>query len=341
MSTAKELLRITASQLSRLLPYNMLSVFAGQKLLIPLYHVVSDTEVPHIKHLYQVKTTKQFNKDLDFLLKYYEPIHYLELEKLVLSKSKIRKPCFLLTFDDGLREFYDVIAPILQQRSIPAICFLNSAFIDNKALFYRYKVSLLLNHISKYKLSIQHSVEQWLSAKVNKRVDLKRLLLSITYSEVPILDELAAYLSINFDEYLSDRKPYLTSNQIIELQGKGFCFGGHSIDHPRYCLLNFDEQIRQTQLCMEHICKHFSINYKAFAFPFSDEGVTVDFFDKIYNNHIIDISFGTAGLKKDNFMQHLQRIPMERAEMLAERIIKEQMLICTIRNMLGRNIIAR
>ena len=147
MATFKNRLADTLSDVAQLLPFSLLSKAATGKVLAPFYHAVSDIPMPHIRHLYRVKTVAEFERDLDFLLKHYTPIDFHELPNLLQHKPRSGKPPMLLSFDDGLREFYDPIAPILLRKGIPAICFLNSGFLDNKDLFFRYKASLLIDFL--------------------------------------------------------------------------------------------------------------------------------------------------------------------------------------------------
>ncbi|MBK9043176.1 MAG: polysaccharide deacetylase family protein [Saprospiraceae bacterium] len=82
-------------------------------------------------------------KILIFLLKHYHPV--LLTEKLSLDSNL--KDQFLLSFDDGLKECYEIILPILLKKNLKAIFFINTGFLDNKALFYRFKISLIWEKI--------------------------------------------------------------------------------------------------------------------------------------------------------------------------------------------------
>ena len=144
-----------------IIPTSVLLKISKQKLILPVYHTISDEEMPHIKHLYPVKGVKSFIKDLEFLLKHYTPINYDEFSALYRNNESPRKPSFLLSFDDGLREFHDIISPILIKKGIPAICFLNSGFVDNKALFYRYKSSLIIEKLQTHS-HFKHKVQKFL-----------------------------------------------------------------------------------------------------------------------------------------------------------------------------------
>ena len=104
------------SKVAGIIPTRLLHKVSGQRLILPVYHGISDEEMPHIKHLYTVKGVKAFVNDLDFLLKYYTPIGYNEFRKLACTREQPAKPSFLLSFDDGLREFHDIIAPILLKK---------------------------------------------------------------------------------------------------------------------------------------------------------------------------------------------------------------------------------
>jgi peptidoglycan/xylan/chitin deacetylase (PgdA/CDA1 family) len=303
---------------------------------LPVYHAISDDEMPHIQHLYTVKGTKAFINDLDFLLKYYTPVDYNEFQELSLRGMKPDKPSFLLSFDDGLKEFHDIIAPILLQKGIPAICFLNSAFIDNKHLFYRYKSSLLIDKIKK---------EPGLVSRIRTLFDGSQKfvhnILSINYQNKDLLDELAKIIDYNFNDFLLNHAPYLNSNQITSLIDQGFHFGSHSIDHPEYQHIDLKEQLRQTKESIEFICKRFSIDYKAFAFPFTDYNVSKCFFHNVNTNNIVENTFGCAGQKRDVISNNYQRIPFEMTNLTGKQILNSELVYYLLKIPFGKNVINR
>jgi peptidoglycan/xylan/chitin deacetylase (PgdA/CDA1 family) len=325
-----------------IIPAKLLLNITQQRLIIPFYHIISDENPPHIRHLYPVKGVKRFMHDLDFFLKLYEPLNYLEFQELVKNKRSPVRPSFLLTFDDGLKEFHDVIAPLLIQKGVPAICFLNSGFIDNKDLFYRFKASLLIDHLANNpKLLSDKKVIDWISAYSDGIHDISQLLLSISYKNKQYLDDIALLVNYDFKEFLSIHKPYLTSSQIHSLKNKGFHFGAHSIDHPEYRFTDFDEQIRQTKESIESICSIFSLDYRTFSFPYTDFNVSRDFFNKVYNENIVDITFGCAGQKREVFLNHFQRISFERDYLTAKEIYNSELLYFIFKAFFGRNTIKR
>ena len=119
-------------------------------------------------------------------------------------------------------------------------------------------------------------------------------------------------MDVDFNDYLNNIQPYLNSDQIKSLIKKRFTIGAHSIDHPLYASISINEQIFQTIESIKLLREKFSLNYGAFAFPHSDRSVTKAFFNEINNSGFIDISFGTAGMIKDEINTNFQRFSLER-----------------------------
>ena len=176
---------------SGIVPLETLKWITGRRTIFPFYHLVSDETVPHVKFLYPVRNTKEFNADLEFFLKHYKPVGIADILHCIKSDRPLPENSFLLTFDDGLREFHDIVTPILLRKGIPATCFLNSAFVDNRDLFYRYKASLLIGRLQETDPSIlQHQqVGAWFREHHLPEIQNPDGLLQVTYANRHLLDE--------------------------------------------------------------------------------------------------------------------------------------------------------
>ncbi len=335
----------TLPLLADTLPMNLLIALTGQRFIYPFYHTVSDNEILHIKHLYRVRSIKEFIADLDYLLKYFEPVDIGQVLTSFREQKPLKKKGFFLSFDDGLREFHDVIAPILTQKGLPAVCFLNSAFIGNKDLFYRYKASLLAEKMQTNPLNdfTTGSINELFR---NTRYEGKEIctgILEISYHDRNLLDDIAGILEFDFNDYLDKNRPYLDPEQIRSLIRQGFSFGAHSIDHPEYFRLSEDDQVFQTHTSIDDICNEFGLKSRLFSFPFTDHGVKQSFFNRIFDpgNRIADLTFGGAGLKRDEIPLNIQRIPFEETALTAGKILKTEYLYYIIKSLFGKNIIVR
>ena len=315
----------------------------NQPFLLPVYHLSSDEEAPHIKHIYPIRNSRLFKQDLDLLLKHYEPIDLNDVKRHITGEQKITKKAFFLSFDDGLREIYNVVAPILKEKGIPATFFINSDFVDNRRLFYRYKASLLINEIltKNWSKDVLNQVFKELDRKGIQEKDIKSALLKVSYHQQEILDKIAEILNFSFEDFLNNYKPYLTKEQIQSLMDQGFSIGAHSVDHPEYQFLSLEEQIVQTKGSVNWLSDTFQPQLNSFAFPFTDYGVKRNFFENAWDQKIFDLSFGCAGIKTDSFDWHLHRLPMEGNLENAAKIIKTAYLYYLIKKPLGKNRIIR
>lgn len=328
------------SMMSKGIPLQTLLNLMPQRALLPFYHSVSDHELPHIKHLYPSKTTKEFRKDLEFLLKHFEPVDFQTFLKYQNGTSKAAKPYCLLSFDDGLREFYEVIAPILLEKGIPAICFLNSDFVDNKGLFYRYKASLLVESYLNADSATKNKFQRWVKKELSE-TNVIRAILNVTYHKRHVLEGAAEQLEVDFDRYLQEEKPYLSKDQINGLIDQGFQFGGHSVDHPYFYLIALEDQLEQAIQSTLWVKDNFKLKEALFAFPFTDYGVKQKFFTNLQASGKVDYTFGTAGIKKDIQQNHWQRLAFEQEGLSGETIFRTEMLSYLLKIPFGKHCVKR
>ena len=273
--------------LSSLIGLKQLINSAKIQLINIFYHTVSDEYLPHISPLYKFKNTKEFEQDLDFLLKHFQPVSVEDVLLHTQHKKRIEQPSFHLSFDDGLREIYEIVMPVLRRKGIPATVFVNSDFVDNRDLFFRNKAALI----------------------IDKNKSIKTEILKIKYPERKLLDDWAQKLNIDFCDFLQKQQPYLTSEQLKTLQKNGFTIGAHSENHPNYNLISEQEQIEQTVNSCAFVKQNFAMKRSFFAFPFSAKGVNESFFEQIYNN--VDLTFGVSGIGNSYNGKHIDRIDME------------------------------
>lgn len=315
------------SAVSQIFPFGIYPKITKQNIILPFYHAVCNTVPEHLKYLYPVRNIKTFENDLDFFSKYFKPISLVELKNIIHLKTK--EKYFHLTFDDGLSEFYNNVAPILKQKGIPATIFLNTSFIDNKEMFYKFKTSIILSEIDRKNLK---------SAEIKI---LKSKIINYKFEDNKKLDSIAYNFGIDLHTYLKKNNPYLTSEQIFELKKQGFTFGSHSKNHPELFNLNIEEQINQVIESIQFLYEKYEIEDKVFAFPFTDNGVSKTFFESIFQTSKIDFTFGTAGVKKDSVKNNLQRIPMEKNLFTARKIIGGEYLYYIFKAFLNKNLIKR
>lgn len=301
---------------------------------LPVYHCVSDESLPHLQHIIRYKNRQQFEQDLDCFTKNFQFVSWEEFKDYVNGSFKPQKKIALLTFDDGFREFYDTVAPILERKGIYAINFINPAFIDNKDLMFRCKASLIIHETEK-----NNKINPEFYQNFQSQQNFKEEILSTSYLNKELLDKLAGILELDFNVFLQEQQPYLSSEQLKTLSKKGFGISSHSWDHPLYNELSLHQKLETTQKTFAYLKEHQFL-YESFAFPFTDFGVEKAFFDHLFTNKEIFCTFGSAGIKKDSVERNFHRIPMEMGEN-AETILKKEIAYFNLKKVLHKNTIVR
>jgi peptidoglycan/xylan/chitin deacetylase (PgdA/CDA1 family) len=337
MEKARDIL----SLVTPVIPLKPMIHLTGQKLIFPLYHAVSDNSPIHLKHLYKIRNRIEFENDLDELCRNFEPLSP-EVLRAPGKLKKRKKPGFILSFDDGLREIKDVIEPILSRKGINAIFFLNNAFIDNRAMFFRYKASVLCEIIL---TSSDHELPEAEIARIleigvfNKQKAVMEIL-KVRYLQKSKLDALADITNFDITKFLAEVKPYLNADEIIDLQKKGYHIGSHSYDHPLFTDLNEEQMKFEVTASFEDLELRFDPPMKFFAFPFTDDAISVRVINAIFQNQP-DAIFGSAGFKKEKQAFHFQRIPFEKYSRSALTILKTEYLYYILKALFGWNVSKR
>lgn len=324
---------------SKVIPTKLLSTITSQRVILPFYHTISDKSLPHLNNLYEVRRTQTFIKDMEYLCKHFIPVDLDTLYDITSNNIKVKKPVFHITFDDGLKELYSNVAPILKAKGIPATVFLNTDFIDNKRLFFRYKISLIIHEVLK-KNKIDNSLYKILEIPPSSILALKNKLLDLKITDERLIDEIAESINLDFNDYLKKNEPYLNRNEIKELTKDGWKFGSHSMNHPFFKHLSIEEQKKQITESFKFLSEELGIKERYFSFPFSDEGVDAVFFNWLYK-HDCKLSFGISGMKTDAFINHLHRIPFDGIDYDGNEIIKSEYLYYIIKFFFRKNRIRR
>ncbi|WP_432671536.1 polysaccharide deacetylase family protein [Flavobacterium sp. SM2513] len=301
---------------------NLLSVFKNQS-IFPYYHLVRDNQVPHITHLYPYKNSKQFLADLDLLSANYKSLHPKDL-----LENKKSGNTFLLTFDDGLHEIYSVIFPILKEKKINAVFFINPNFVENNEGLYKHYISIIITHLDKsnYDSDSLLKISKVFNFTFNNVNEFKKNFIGIPYSQREKVKEVLTLLNLDIHSYLKNEQPYITKKQIQEMIDAGFYFGGHTMNHPPLHQLSHQEQKKEIIDSVDWLRQNFNIDYSFFAFPFSDKAVSKTLLQELFTYDKDIILFGNSGLKKDIDSRIIQRFSLENpTKNTAKQIVTENL----------------
>jgi peptidoglycan/xylan/chitin deacetylase (PgdA/CDA1 family) len=321
------------------LPLSILRSFASVGTLMPYHHTISNEALPHIQHLYKYKNANEFIKDVDFFLKHYTAVSVCDLVEHINKNKTLPKNSFLLTFDDGFKEIHETIAPILEKKGVPAIFFINPAFVDNKALAISCKKSLLISEL----LNNKTTIEIFRKALNLQEATIEKIILNFKtnkFLQDIFFNDVANEIGFSFDDYAVNAKPYATTSQLINLKQRGFTIGAHSWSHPYYDTITLEKQIQETLSSCNYIKENFSEKELCFSFPYSDVKISELFFEKL-KNEPIDLFFGIQNQREELKNKMVHRFNGERPEVATEKLIKGILFYVGLKKRFGKYIVER
>lgn len=330
-------LRRWGGKLCRLAPIWVWRRILPEPVLCLCYHIVSDVPLAHVKH-YEFLGTADFERDLQDLERRFGYVSYERMAERLSKREADSAAPVCLTFDDGFAECFSVIRPILLRHGAEGVFFVITDLIDNRAVFLETKASLCVDAIQRLppaeveaivrdlgleaRLSATDDAsgkvpagmaEQWRRFEPRLRPMLIWLL-TLRPTEAASLDLLCRRLSVDAAAYVDKVKPYLSSEEILQLRSDGFAIGAHSLSHRRLQDLTPAEVEREIVESCRVIHQLTGQESVPFAFPYFGGGLDRRWLAEIREQHpFVGLFFDTQGLRRDaDFV--VQRVFGERFE---------------------------
>ncbi len=249
------------------IPFSILLWFFRKEVLGANYHLIAQEELEYVWPVWHYKNKERWVKDILFLKKHFNFVSYQDL-----LENRLPKYPLLLTFDDGYKELFIEIYPLLEQENIPAIYFLTTSLIDNKMPLYRNVQALLIsNYLAKKN---RKEINETFNSSFENDHQIIESIKSIQSYPSQEFDLWMDLYNINIEHWLQSQKPYLTSSQIKKLSDSSLItLGAHSISHQPFKNLEIDAQKYEIGQSIKTIMQISKKDKIPFAFPYSSKGV--------------------------------------------------------------------
>lgn len=235
------------------------SVRRAEALALPrilMYHIVDDGE-----HLSRARFTWQ----LRFLRKHFEPLPLGELVRR-MSEGGVRGKEIALTFDDGVRNHFNVVWPLLREYAIPATFFVCSDLVESDTWVWRTELRQRLTALSNTaRIRVAHeagcdgvstdAIMEWTKALSLRDIHAFRstvAALTPWYSPSP--------------EHIDIHTP-LTWDQMRQMDTRLITIGSHTRSHPILTTLS-DAQLRDEIVGSKQVLEtHLDRSVDYFSYP--------------------------------------------------------------------------
>lgn len=257
--------------------------------MVVMYHHVKDRKHPF--SWVNGVSEKRFRAQLEALKKRYRIIALGEYVRYLYGEAKIPSRAAVLTFDDGLKDHYRVVFPILKKLGLPAAFFPISRSVreevltiahKNHFLFHTFTIPELRKIIHKEIPSrlrdIEKSEGHALAAQTRYRFDNKDTA-ALKYFVNHCLPDSVRKLVISRvfkktfpEENEIAREFYLSEPEIQEMHRAGFEFGSHSHNHFVLAHASPRLQERELRLSKNYVERLIKKPVMTLSYPFGHIG---------------------------------------------------------------------
>jgi peptidoglycan/xylan/chitin deacetylase (PgdA/CDA1 family) len=294
-----------------------------------MYHYVRpvDNEFPYLKYL----SIQKFEKQLDYFEKKFGFVRKEDFENFI-NNSESDCSGIVLTFDDGLKDHYDYVFPILKRRGLWGIFYISSAPLRSKKMLDVHKIHALIGKFGGIKVSnslsgfildemISNQFVQDFDEKVyvSQENDLatervKKILNYLVSEEYKplLINKLMRYFFSKNDEENLINQYYMNVQEIGELNNHGMMIGSHTDSHHVMSKLTKsqqEEEIRGSFKVLDEMIDQQ--NLKTFCYPYGGRHSFTKLTENLLKKYSVDFSFSVEAeiIKCNDPNLNLQTLP--------------------------------
>ena len=234
-----------------------LKYFPPEHLTILTYHSVRPLEANYLLDDDVISTSPTaFEEEIRFFKEYFQLITFRDLSKYQSNGKKFPKALLIVTFDDGYRDNYTHVFPILKKYRVPATIFLSVAHVESGASFWWNETVYYLKVLGKSTTEIKQFLRELKSVSNPERIAR--------------IKELSKKI---IDKTILSERQSLFWQEIEEMHKEGIEFGSHTLTHPILSQLTTDQEldfeIKESKRMIEEKLK---TPVTAFSYPIGGRG---------------------------------------------------------------------
>jgi peptidoglycan/xylan/chitin deacetylase (PgdA/CDA1 family) len=248
------------------------------------YHYIRESFDASFPSIFGI-TPSKFRSQLENLAQFGSFVSQNDIINSINGKKDLPEFSFIVTFDDGLAEQYDLALPILEQLGIPAIFFVNTRVFTENHVLGVHKIHQLRSVINPTEL--KSYVEAFISSSGKQQVliayeakavahykydDVENAKLKYLLNFVLDLNQREALINQKFSEVFGSEEKinselYMKVDHLHVLHSKGL-LGSHSHEHYPIGTLDTAKQEYQINKSQEEFEKLIGKRIRSFSYPY-------------------------------------------------------------------------
>ena len=262
-----------------------------------MYHFVNSTLDSKVFSGIHGISVEDFEVQISLLIKNGTPLSEKDIRLAALSGNYPNDECFYLTFDDGIKQHFDNVYPILMDYNLQASFFVPTMALDSKKIPTVEKQRLL-----QYNLFINYTEFLDSFCNLTRSIcelkdksflypDFENIINSENYlKEYTFYSNEERYFRFIRNEHLtakefeniinkmflkfysSDKKfideYYMGVSDLKKMSKNGMVIGGHSYSHPFLNKMTYKDIKEEVNKSMDFLRKNIDSEINSFAYPF-------------------------------------------------------------------------
>ena len=234
-----------------------------------VFHHISAAESPFITGMNVSIAPAQFEAALRFLTAHYKPVRLEDVLEASVGGS-LPPRAVLVTFDDAYASVVEVAAPLCRKYGVPAVFFVNAAFLDNRRLAPDNLVCYVANVWGMQAINgAVRTVRDHETTQLQSVTEVfSSFFPSVTVTERETFLEALRHLAGITECCLAEETLYLTSQQLRSLASFDFEIGNHTYSHVharRMSQAEFGQEIDRNKSELEALS---GTKVRAFSQPY-------------------------------------------------------------------------
>lgn len=213
-------------------------------------------------------TESQFDAQIAWLKRHVLVLSEAEVIECIRSGRGPGELAVVVTTDDGYRDNYTRVLPILDAHRVPAIFFIPSGMIDARRLGWWDQLAYLVKRTHKGTLTYEGTTVDLVDGR-REALDVlrRRLIERMPDGCDAALAELARICEVEPPNAADQAAELMTWEQIREVGARGVAIGSHAHSHTILSRLDAERQRDELTLSRALIAERTGINVRSIAYP--------------------------------------------------------------------------
>lgn len=248
----------------------LLRALSAPRLFVFNYHRIRDPLKPiRFDESVYGPDVEEFAKQVRWMAAHFEVMSEQALLEVASGVRPLRRHGAAITFDDGYRDNFDLAYPVLRRHGVPALFFIPTRAIAERALGWWDVIAWMVRHARRQRFTLAGRA---FDAGGTAAEDVIRELLAMRKAPEldrpdAFVDELARATGAEPPARASQDAELMTWDQLREMASSGMAIGSHTHSHHVLAQLDLATQRRELTVSKELLERELSRPVRSLSYP--------------------------------------------------------------------------